>query len=82
MRKHEFCGAVVFMDLGAVQVEVRKLHLHFKPVFLENAVVVLIRCNVHWIEHVNRALKLAVNQIVVGFQLVSHELLQMRVFKI
>ena len=82
LRKHEFRGAVVLVDLRTVQIEVLEFHHDFKPVFFEHAVVVLLRENVHRVEHVNRAFNLIAHKLIVRFQLVPHQPLQMPVFKI
>ena len=82
LRKHQFRGAVVLVDLRAVQIEVLEFHHDFKTVFFEHTVVVLLRENVHRVEHLYRAFNLIAHKIIVRFQLVPHQPLQMPVFKI
>ena len=45
-------------------------------------VIILVRCYFNWIKHIHRSLQLDVHHIIIWFNLMAHELVEMFSFKI
>jgi hypothetical protein len=77
--KHQLGGPIVFMDLWTINTQIFKLDKHFQPVILTFFDVIMWGLDVKWIEHLDGAFHLILNEIIVRLDLVFDQLLEMLV---
>ena len=82
LREHDLGCAGIFVDLGAIQVQVAERNFHFKTVLLYFLVVILVGYDTHWVEHIHRAFQLDVYHVVIRLDLMTDQLVQMFSLKI
>ena len=71
--EHDFVRAVVFVDVGLVNLQVGEGDFGFQQVLVQFSDEVFVGANHHGVEHINGLVELAIHAIVVGFQLVSYQ---------
>jgi hypothetical protein len=80
--QHDFVRAVVFVDMGLVNLQVGECDFGFQQVLVQFGDEVFVGANHHGVEHINGLVELAIHAIVVGFQLVSDQHRRVSAFEI
>ena len=80
--QHEFGRTVVFVNLWRVQLEIFKRNKDFQEIFVVFGHIIVFGTNHHRIEHLDGPQNLKINEMIVGFDLVPHQTIQMLTTKI